>query len=231
MENISLYSTHPISLLAPMFYLKSICYKTILEKISLYSTHPICWNKSFSHFQIPDLAHTIIFSIFYIHRYIYIYICVCVCVYILYIYIFFFSLFFLLSFLIQFFSFTIYCCCTQHSFINVLKFGLDHDILQSKVPISVFDAGVAVLGLNSNCIELVLRSVGDQQASEARVIRFRCSSDRIEKFGGSFFWEMKCHPVLSRSQESVLTTKLWSRFCTRTGSWSAQHTIAGRSLR
>ena len=22
-----------------------------------------------------------------------------------------------------------------------------------------------------------------------------CSSDRIEKFGGSFFWEMKCHPM------------------------------------
>jgi hypothetical protein len=27
------------------------------------------------------------------------------------------------------------------------------------------------------------------------VIRFRCSSERIDKFGGSFFWEMKCHPV------------------------------------
>jgi hypothetical protein len=27
------------------------------------------------------------------------------------------------------------------------------------------------------------------------VIRFRCSSEWIEKFGGSFFWEMKCHPM------------------------------------
>ena len=77
-----------------------------------------------------------------------------------------------------------------------------HNIFQSKVPISVFDevdaiksTGVAVLGLNSNCVELVLRSVGDQHASEATVICFRCSSERIEKFGGSFFWELKCHPV------------------------------------
>jgi hypothetical protein len=41
----------------------------------------------------------------------------------------------------------------------------------------------------------LLRSGGNQQASEARVIRFWCSCDRIEKFAGSFFWEMKCHPV------------------------------------
>jgi hypothetical protein len=27
------------------------------------------------------------------------------------------------------------------------------------------------------------------------VIRFWCSSERIEKFGGYFFWEMKCRPV------------------------------------
>ena len=100
-----------------------------------------------------------------------------------------------------------------NSFVNVFQFGFDrlwvssrefiHDIFQSKVPISVFDevnailktTGVAVLGLNSNCVELVLRSVGDQHVSEATVIRFRCSSERIEKFGEFFFWEMKCHPV------------------------------------
>ena len=135
------------------------------------------------------------------------------CVYIIYIYIFFFLFSFLLFFfLIQFFLFTIYCCCTQNSFVNVFQIGLNclwvssgefiHDILQSKVPISVFDemnaiesTGVAVLGLNSNCIELVLRSVGDQHASDARMRRFRCSSERIEQFGGSFFWEMKYHPV------------------------------------
>ena len=54
---------------------------------------------------------------------------------------------------------------------------------------------VAVLGLKSNCVELVLRSAGDQHLSEAMVIRFWCSSERIETFGGSFFWEMKCRPV------------------------------------
>jgi hypothetical protein len=79
-----------------------------------------------------------------------------------------------------------------HSF--VFQFGFDrlwvssgefiHDIFQSKVPISVFDemnaiesTGVAVLALNSNCVELVLRSVGDQHVSEATMIRFRCSSE------------------------------------------------------
>jgi hypothetical protein len=64
------------------------------------------------------------------------------------------------------------------------------------------------------------------------VIRFRCSSEWIEKFGGSFFWEMKCHQCVPLwSQEFVLTTKLWARFSTRAGSWSAQHTVAGRSLK
>jgi hypothetical protein len=146
--------------------------------------------------------------------------------------------------LLQFFLFTI--CCTQNSFVNVFQFGLDrlwvsswefiHDIFQSKVSIFVFDevnaiesTSVAVLGMNSNCVELVLRSVGNQHVSEATVIRFRCSSERIEKFGGSFLWEIKCVP--SRSQESVLTTKFWARLYTRAGSWSAQHTVAGRSLR
>ena len=111
---------------------------------------------------------------------------------------------------IQFFLFTL--CCTQNSFVNVFQFGLDrlwvssgefiHDIFQSKVPISVFDkvnaiesTGVDVLGLNSNWVELVLRCIGDQHVSEATVIRFRCSSERIEKFGGFSFWEMKCYPV------------------------------------
>jgi len=60
---------------------------------------------------------------------------------------------------------------------------------------AIESTGVAVLALNSNCVELVLRSAGDQHASEATVICFRCSSERIEEFGGLFFWEMKCHPV------------------------------------
>jgi hypothetical protein len=69
---------------------------------------------------------------------------------------------------------------------------------------AIESTGVVVLGLNSNCVELVLRSVGDQHVSEAMVIRFRCSSERIEKFGGSFFWERKCHPVCSFSIARVL---------------------------
>ena len=60
---------------------------------------------------------------------------------------------------------------------------------------AIESTGVAVLGLNSYCVELVLRSVGDQHVSEATVIRFLCSSERIEKFGGTFLWEMKCHSV------------------------------------
>ena len=60
---------------------------------------------------------------------------------------------------------------------------------------AIESTGVAVVWLNSNCVELVLWFVGDQHASEATVIRFRCSSERVEKFCGSFFWEMKYHPV------------------------------------
>jgi hypothetical protein len=61
-----------------------------------------------------------------------------------------------------------------------------------ELDLSVFDEmnalgskGVAVIGLNSNCVELVLRSDCDQYVSEATVIRFRCSSEGIEKFGGN----------------------------------------------
>ena len=115
--------------------------------------------------------------------------------------------------------------------INVFQFGLDrllvssgefiNDIFQSKVPISVFDkvnaiesTGVAILGLYSNWVELVLRSVGDQHVYGATVIRFRCSSERIQKFGRSFFWEMKCHPVcpfsIVRVDDETLGSVLYS---------------------
>ena len=62
---------------------------------------------------------------------------------------------------------------------------------------AIESTGVAVLGLNSNCVELVLRSVGDQHVSEVTVIRFRCSSERIKKFGGSFFLGNKMPPSVS----------------------------------
>jgi hypothetical protein len=91
-----------------------------------------------------------------------------------------------------------------NSFVNVFHFGLDrlwvssgefiHDIFQSKVPISAFDevnviesTCVAFFVLNSNCVELVLRSVGDQHVSEATVIRFRYSSERIKNSAGPSF--------------------------------------------
>jgi short subunit fatty acids transporter len=58
----------------------------------------------------------------------------------------------------------------------VIVDALNHSSL-SHPPISVFDevnaiefTGVAVLGLTSNCVELVLRSVGDQHVSEATVL-------------------------------------------------------------
>jgi hypothetical protein len=61
-----------------------------------------------------------------------------------------------------------------------LKKDPPNDIFQSKVPISVFDevnaiesTGVGVLGLNSYCVELVLRSVGDQHVSEATISNCR----------------------------------------------------------
>jgi hypothetical protein len=81
---------------------------------------------------------------------------------------------------------------------------------------AIESTGVTVLGLNSNCVELVLLSVGDQYVSEETVIRFRCSSERVEKCGGSFFWKMKCHPVCSfsiaivRVDEKTLGSVLYS---------------------
>jgi hypothetical protein len=97
------------------------------------------------------------------------------------------------------------------------------------VPIST---GVDVLGLNSNCVEIVLRCVGDHHVFEATVIRFRCWSIRIEKIGGSFFWEMKCHPVCPfsiarvRVDDETLGSVLYSG-----GELVGAAYVAGRSLR
>jgi hypothetical protein len=43
----------------------------------------------------------------------------------------------------------------------------------------------SVVGLDSRRAIIVLRSVDDQDVGETAVIRFRCLSQRIEKFGGS----------------------------------------------
>jgi hypothetical protein len=63
---------------------------------------------------------------------------------------------------------------------------------------AIESTGVAVLGLNSNCVELVLRSVGNQQVSEATVIRFRVLSARRCKreddgVEGTYGYELECY--------------------------------------
>ena len=55
-------------------------------------------------------------------------------------------------------------------------------------------AGVGVVGLNSRRTVVVLWSVDDQGDSETVVMRFRCVSQRIEKFGGSHEGERETPP-------------------------------------
>jgi hypothetical protein len=61
---------------------------------------------------------------------------------------------------------------------------------------TIQSAGVGVVGLDLKRTVVVLRSViDDQEVGETEVIRFRCVSQRIEKFGGSHEWKVKHHPV------------------------------------
>ena len=62
---------------------------------------------------------------------------------------------------------------------------------------------VGVVGLDSRQTVVVLRSVDDQDVDEMAVIRFRCASQRIEKFGGSHERKVKCHPVTSSTVACV----------------------------
>jgi hypothetical protein len=71
--------------------------------------------------------------------------------------------------------------------------------------------------------KLVLQSVGDQHISEVTVIRFRCSSARIEKFGEFFFWEMKCHPACPFS----IARSLQGRQAKRSGCSSCSSSCGG----
>ena len=50
---------------------------------------------------------------------------------------------------------------------------------------AIQSASVDVVGLDSRRAVVVLRSVDDQDVGEMAVLRFRCISQRIEKFGGS----------------------------------------------
>ena len=56
---------------------------------------------------------------------------------------------------------------------------------------AIQSAGVGVVGLDSRRTVVVLRSVDDKDVDETAVIRFRCASQRIEKFNESHGGEVK----------------------------------------
>ena len=62
----------------------------------------------------------------------------------------------------------------------------------------------SVVGLDSRRAIIVLRSVDDQGVGETAVIRFRCLSQRIEKFGGSNEGRVKRNPMTSATIARVL---------------------------
>ena len=62
---------------------------------------------------------------------------------------------------------------------------------------AIQSAGVGVVGLDLRRTVVVLRFVDDQDVGETAVTRFRCASQRIEKFGGSHEGKLKRHPVTS----------------------------------
>jgi hypothetical protein len=61
-------------------------------------------------------------------------------------------------------------------------------------PFVVQSAGVGTVGLDLRRTVVVLRFV---DVGETAVIRFRCVSQRIDKFGGSHEGKVKRHPVTS----------------------------------
>ena len=68
---------------------------------------------------------------------------------------------------------------------------------------AIQSAGVSFVGLDSRRTVVVLRPVDDQDVGETVVIRFRCASQRIEKFGGSHEGKVKRHPVTSATATRV----------------------------
>ena len=64
-------------------------------------------------------------------------------------------------------------------------------------------AGVGVVGLDLSRTVVVLRFVDDQDDDKPVVIRFRCVSQRIEKFGGFHEGKVKRHPVTSATVARV----------------------------
>jgi hypothetical protein len=59
---------------------------------------------------------------------------------------------------------------------------------------AIQSAGVGVVGLDLRRTVVVLRFV---DVGETAVIRFRCVSHRIDKFGGTHEGKVKRHPVIS----------------------------------
>ena len=58
-------------------------------------------------------------------------------------------------------------------------------------------AGVGVVGLDLRQTVVVLRSVDDEDVGETAVIRFRCVSQRIKKFGSTHEGKVKRNSVTS----------------------------------
>ena len=68
---------------------------------------------------------------------------------------------------------------------------------------AIQSACVGVVGLDSRPTVVVLRSIDDQDVSEMAVIRFRCVSQRIEKFGECHEGKVKRHPMTSATVARV----------------------------
>ena len=69
---------------------------------------------------------------------------------------------------------------------------------------AIQSAGVGVVGLNLRRTVVVLRFVNVGETAE---IRFRCASQRIDKFGGSHERKVKRHPVTSATVAPIQTYK------------------------
>jgi len=68
---------------------------------------------------------------------------------------------------------------------------------------AIQSAGVGVVGLDLRRTVVVLWSDDAQDVGETAVVRFRCVSQRIEKFGGSHEGKVKRHPVTSATLARV----------------------------
>jgi hypothetical protein len=68
---------------------------------------------------------------------------------------------------------------------------------------AIQSAGVGIVGLDLRRTVVLLWSIDNQDVGETAVIRFRCASQRIQKFGGSHKGKVKRHPVTSATVARV----------------------------